>query len=911
MELLNTQEKAHLQKILARSSQLQTADDRRNFLTLCDLIEYCDVQLDKTSRNFVISLLAQLSKVYIKAENSNRLGLVVFLENISNFDLDLSEEDKKFIQDIITKCDTEQVKKHGSVPSFESRNLGQLTRQEYLNRQALLNKVRNFWIKGVLERSLYKQARIELGLEDRLDALDLIWVTPEHPRLPLPMGTKVISKFDELGVGARTLLILGDPGSGKTTALLELTCDLIDRAEQDIHQPIPVVFNLSSWAGEKPKITDWLMQELKTKYHESSQSLCQIWLEKQQLLLLLDGLDEVRAEQREECVKAINEFSQEHGQTEIVVTSRIKDYENLSSRLQFQGAIFIQPLKPEQIDDYLNQAGDRLAGVKLALPTDTAIQELARTPLMLSVMALAYEGLEPAALPQMSLEERRKHLWDRYIERMFERRRGDRRYPKERAINWLVFLAQKMVQESQTLFLIEQICPNWLLSKAQKWIYRIGTALICGLIIEWAYGLTIGLIVGLLRVHMLVGLLVGIILGFGGSLGAEITLFEAPGGSWSWQKAWKPAIIGFLSGPIIGLLIWLLGLAQISLQGVLEISLLTGLSIAILITIIAGFVDKKTKEDAPPNTNHGIWQSAKNSGIYTLITLILIVLPTAVIADKFVPLSALIGCVSLYAGGLACVQHLTVRTILWQIRKVPWNYYHFLNYASEKLILQKVGGGYQFEHELLRKNLLTSDRYQKFQFKNYRIIWELKPRLILACITTIFILLSSITVPLVVDSWRVETDLEQVLTPRLKKHDCLLIDRISYHFGELNRGDIISFKPTNEMKNEVKKKGFEPNDQDVRQVMGLPGERVEIIDKKVYINGKSLKSIQTTNFVAHPDFINFSPVIIPKSAYLVVVNNPKYKNEKSNFTIGLIQKKNITGRVAFRFWPLHQTKIEW
>ncbi len=906
MELLNTQEKAHLQRILARSSQLQTADDRRNFLTLCDLIEYCDVQLDKTSSKFVIGLLAQLSKVYIKAENSKRLGLVVFLENISNFDLDLSEEDKKFIQYVITKCETGQVNKPGSVPSFEPINSGQLTRQEYLNRQALLNKVRNFWIKGVLERSLYNQARIELGLEDRLDALDLIWITPEHPRLPLPRGTKIISKFDELGVGARTLLILGAPGSGKTTTLLELTHDLIERAEQEIHQPIPVIFNLSSWAGEKQEITDWLVQELKTKYHESSKSLCQTWIEKQQLLLLLDGLDEVRAEQREECVKAINQFSQEHGQTEIVVTSRIQDYEDLSSRLQFQAAIFIQPLTPEQIDDYLNQASDRLAGVKLALQTDTAIQELARTPLMLSVMALAYEGLEPAELPQMSLEERRKHLWDRYIERMFERRRGDRRYPKERAINWLVFLAQKMVQESQTLFLIEQICPNWLLTKAQKWIYRIGTALICGLMIEWAYGLTIGLIVGLLRVHMLVGLLVGIILGFVGSLGAEITLFQAPGWSWSWQKAWKPAITGFFSGPTIGLLIWLLGLAQISLQAVLEISLLTGLLIAILISFFSGFVARNKEKNTLPNTNYGIWQSAKNSGIYTLSTLILIVLPTAVIADKFVPLSALLGCVSLYAGGLACVQHLTVRTILWQIRKVPWNYYHFLNYASEHLLLQKVGGGYQFTHEFLRKNLLNSDRYQELKLKKYGFIWKLKQRLILAFVITLIILLSSITVPLVVDSWRVESDLEQALIPRLKKHDCLLIDRISYHFSELDRGDIISFKPTQEMK----QKGFNYN-QDVKQVIGLPGERVEINDGQVYINGKSMKSIQKSHFVVHQDFINFTPVIVPKSTYLVAVNNPKYRDRKSNFTIGLIPQENITGRVVFRFWPLHQTKIEW
>ena len=65
-----------------------------------------------------------------------------------------------------------------------------------------------------------------------------------------------------------TILILGEPGSGKTTMLLELARKCIARAEQDDNQPIPVVFNLSSWDG-KQSIDAWLVNELEIKYNAS------------------------------------------------------------------------------------------------------------------------------------------------------------------------------------------------------------------------------------------------------------------------------------------------------------------------------------------------------------------------------------------------------------------------------------------------------------------------------------------------------------------------------------------------------------------------------------------------------------------------------------------------------------------
>jgi hypothetical protein len=47
------------------------------------------------------------------------------------------------------------------------------------------------------------------------------------------------------------------------------------------------------------------------------------------------------------------------------------------------------------------------------------------------------------------------------------------------------------------------------------------------------------------------------------------------------------------------------------------------------------------------------------------------------------------------------VFHFTLRCILWRSGYIPWNYARFLDYASDRIFLQKVGGGYVFIHRLL------------------------------------------------------------------------------------------------------------------------------------------------------------------------------------------------------------------
>jgi NACHT domain len=117
--------------------------------------------------------------------------------------------------------------------------------------------------------------------------------------------------FDELD---ETMLVLGTPGSGKTPMMAELARELLRRATTDSQKPIPVVLMLSSWTLHRERLDAWIVRELVDRYrirHDQARNL----LNTDQLILLLDGLDEVAKNDQPKCVIAINNFRAERGVT--------------------------------------------------------------------------------------------------------------------------------------------------------------------------------------------------------------------------------------------------------------------------------------------------------------------------------------------------------------------------------------------------------------------------------------------------------------------------------------------------------------------------------------------------------------------------------------------------------------------
>lgn len=655
-----------------------------------------------------------------------------------------------------------------------------LSRQESRNRQALLSKVNNYWIKGVLETSLHDQVLMALGIEERPDAIASPWnlalETRSQPARTLPSGTPIISVFDQIGSG-RSLLILGEPGAGKTTTLLQLTRELLRRAEQDDGQLIPVVLNLSSWSGQRRAIAqrdagaafaNWLVEELNTKY-QVPKKIGQPWVEQQQLLLLLDGLDEVRAADRDACVVALNQFQQNYG-TEMVVCSRIKDYEALANRLNLQSAIYLRALTPEQIHHYLRSLSADLTGLRRLLEQDTTLQELTRSPLMLNIVVLAYQGVTDKDLPKTNtVEERRKQLFDLYLEQMFKRRGSHQKYSQPQTLHWLIWLAQQISRQSQTVFLIEQMQPAWLSAGHQRHLYSITSGLIFGLVYglmfgishgiqaglvaglaiglvatlsvsvtaglmhelcfwvdseeqhlfnlnprKWAYSAFNGLISGIflgLSLALTVNPLAGLIVGITGAVlmilidGITDGIFAVRSHNiqavdalkWSWKTVRNSAAVwlgfGLLVGPFLGIV-----------DGRPLIGILAGLLYGLFFGVVNGLSYGAVIE-TKITPNQGIWQSAKNAAIISVAGISVMVLTVSLLqVSRFWIFSAGV-LPALLAGGIACIDHLALRLVLYFGGWIPWNYAQFLNYASDRIFLQKVGGGYIFIHRLLMEHV--------------------------------------------------------------------------------------------------------------------------------------------------------------------------------------------------------------
>ncbi|MCA9516577.1 MAG: serine/threonine protein kinase, partial [Myxococcales bacterium] len=154
-------------------------------------------------------------------------------------------------------------------------------------RDALIARVRGIWLDGV-------QATALLGADPV--PLDVVAVPEavEHasPAASTRRGRRTTATLaHELTRAYGALLLLGGPGAGKTTALLGLARELLERAERDPTAPVPVVLNLASAAGARGTLAAWVADELVTKYGLPRRRALQ-WLDDDALVLLLDGLDE-------------------------------------------------------------------------------------------------------------------------------------------------------------------------------------------------------------------------------------------------------------------------------------------------------------------------------------------------------------------------------------------------------------------------------------------------------------------------------------------------------------------------------------------------------------------------------------------------------------------------------------------
>lgn len=131
------------------------------------------------------------------------------------------------------------------------------------------------------------------------------------------------------------------------------------------------------------------------------------------------------------------------------------------------------------------------------------------------------------------------------------------------------------------------------------------------------------------------------------------------------------------------------------------------------------------------------------------------------------------------------------------------------------------------------------------------------------------------------------------MQPNFPNGEYLLTDKLTYKFRDPKRGEVIVFEPP----------GVD-DDEYIKRVIGLPGERISVKEGKVFINGKMLIEpyLSETVFTSGGNFLKDNQeLLIPDGHFFVLGDNRQASSDSRSW--GLVPKNRITGRAWIIYWP--------
>jgi hypothetical protein len=336
------------------------------------------------------------------------------------------------------------------------------------------------YLKGEVERwkddYLYNNEWLEPPLQERNELVAPSYSKEKgipgksHSQQLLKINIKDFFKKEKIN---GRLLILGNPGAGKTAAKMQLAEELIICAENNYTEPLPFWFDLSSW-NEQP-LEKWLIAELKNEYGIKP-SFGRKLLKNHQILPMLDNLDQLALRIQLKCVTAINNFLKHDKLTPLVVFCRFEGY-NRFYQLALNGAVCLQNLSEEQVQDYCVRVKN--SELSKLVNHDPIFLDFAKTPFFLYLINFTYDLISTEKWRKLDSNEKRVYyLFDIFIEKNNEEALSHAKgWSKAQMIyktkTRLAWLAKQLKLHSYTYFLVENIQPSWLQNKNQKMRYRL------------------------------------------------------------------------------------------------------------------------------------------------------------------------------------------------------------------------------------------------------------------------------------------------------------------------------------------------------------------------------------------------------------------------------------------------------
>lgn len=135
--------------------------------------------------------------------------------------------------------------------------------------------------------------------------------------------------------------------------------------------------------------------------------------------------------------------------------------------------------------------------------------------------------------------------------------------------------------------------------------------------------------------------------------------------------------------------------------------------------------------------------------------------------------------------------------------------------------------------------------------------------------------------------------------PTLVETERLMVNKLVYRIDEPKLGDIVVFE-------------FEPGRDFIKRVIGMEGDKIEIINGRVYINGNPLDE---PYLLKDMEMYNYGPVEVPPGYLFLLGDYRQNSMDSRDPRVGFISEEHLKGRAFLIFWPpwearLINTKVE-
>jgi len=326
-------------------------------------------------------------------------------------------------------------------------------------------------LASTIQGQWYEEATVR-GLRDP-KVLPLTWSTDR-------MAGRMAGSFDETTrqladayqvVRSGRLVVLGEPGSGKTVLAILLTLGLLSSRRPG--SAVPVLLAASSWDPIQESMDDWVIRTLAAEYYNGQQDIPRALHHHGLLLPILDGLDEIPESARRSAVHGINEAI--GADRPVVVTCRLAEYDDVieggAPVLRRTPVVRVMPVAVGDVITYLKEVPSWPNGTcwdavfaDLQQKPEGPLAAALSTPLMVSLVRTVYQrcGGDPAELLDARKFDSRHKVEDYLIDRIIDAAYAPDLLPSgelaetpvsgwdaTKARHWLTFLARYLHQHRE------------------------------------------------------------------------------------------------------------------------------------------------------------------------------------------------------------------------------------------------------------------------------------------------------------------------------------------------------------------------------------------------------------------------------------------------------------------------------